>query len=283
MSCRDIKSSEIDSILNCNSIPVRKIQNIAVFINDKVASLSLDSGCEGDCITLAECQRLNIPVSSLSHSDQVLPTQADGKSPLRVVGKTQFIAVRGNIQFKFDGYVTSDLQSPILCGGSFLERNLIVQELHKKRIIVAGKYYIEETPFYCPNPYPTVEVSSIRCPNPQKIHIFSNRVLFAMPGDTIDIELPTNLGSVTNFLVSSTYEDGFDYWYPQHILAKNGKISIQNTSKDPGNWDQERTQLKLTPVTESNHFRKVSPTFWRQTYDSCKSTTGENTFQLNEG
>ena len=36
--------------LMCNNIPVRKIQNVAFFVNGKVAQLALDSGCEGDCI-----------------------------------------------------------------------------------------------------------------------------------------------------------------------------------------------------------------------------------------
>ena len=83
----DIRINGCNSTLQCNSIPVRKIQNIAVFVNNKVASLSLDSGCEGDCITIAECQRLGISVTPLSPSDRVLPTQADGKSPLKVLGK----------------------------------------------------------------------------------------------------------------------------------------------------------------------------------------------------
>ena len=95
----------------------------------------------------SECHRLNVPVTPLTHSDQVLPTQADGRSPLNVLGKAKFTARRGKIELNFDCYVTSNLQSPILCGGSFLERNLVVQELHKRRVVVAGKYYIEETPF----------------------------------------------------------------------------------------------------------------------------------------
>ena len=193
----------VNSGIQCNSIPVRKIQNIAVHINNIVASLSLDSGCEGDCITIAECHRLNLSVKPLDSTDQILPTQANGKSPLNVLGKVRFTATRGKIQFFFEGYVTSSLQSPILCGGSFLERNLIVQELHKRRIVVAGKYYIEETPFYCPYPNPTVDVSCISYSQIQGSKIYANKVLFALPGETIDINLPTALESESNYLIST--------------------------------------------------------------------------------
>ena len=78
--------------MKCNSIPVRKIQSIAVFVNNKVAQLSLDSECEGDCITESECHRLNIAINPLGPSDCLLPTQADGKSPLKVIGKAKFFA-----------------------------------------------------------------------------------------------------------------------------------------------------------------------------------------------
>ena len=100
--------------MKCNSIPVRKIQTVAMFVNNKVAQLSLDSGCEGDCITESECHRLNIAINPLGPSDRLLLTQADGKSPLKVTGKAKFLANRGKIEFLFDGYVTSELQSPIL-------------------------------------------------------------------------------------------------------------------------------------------------------------------------
>ena len=62
----------------CNSIPIRKIQNVAFMVNNKVVQLSLDSGCEGDCIRLDECKRLNIQIQPLDHTDTAIPTQADG-------------------------------------------------------------------------------------------------------------------------------------------------------------------------------------------------------------
>ena len=63
---------------------------------------------------------------------------------------------RGKISLKFDGYVTKDLQSPILCGAPFLSRNKIVQELQIRRIVVDNKHYIEETSPFCPNQWPDI-------------------------------------------------------------------------------------------------------------------------------
>ena len=131
-----------------------------MLINNTPALLSLDSGCEGDCICISECKRLNIPISPLDSSDTV-PTQADGHSPLEIVGKVNFECKRDNISLKFEGYATKNIQSKILCGAPFLERNKIVQELHNNKIIVDGRYHILESPPLCPNPVPTVQISHI--------------------------------------------------------------------------------------------------------------------------
>ena len=58
------KYSESHNI-SCSHIPIRKIQNVIFLINTKVAQLSLDSGCEGDCIHDDECKRLYIRIDLL--------------------------------------------------------------------------------------------------------------------------------------------------------------------------------------------------------------------------
>ena len=106
-----------------------------------------------------ECKRLNIRIDPLDNSDTNRPTQADGDSPLQIVGKTKFIATRGKIDLFYEGYVCKRLQSAILCGGPFIEKNKIVQELSNKRIVIDNKYYIMETSPMCPDPLPEPFVS----------------------------------------------------------------------------------------------------------------------------
>ena len=53
-----------------------------------------------------------------------------------------------NVSFKWSGFVAKTLNAEILCGGPFIERNKVVQELHNKRIIVDVKYhFMEDSPF----------------------------------------------------------------------------------------------------------------------------------------
>ena len=137
-------------------------------MNNKVALLSLDSGCEGDCILESECIRLNIPILPLDSTDTI-PTQADGYSPLQIKGKAKFQCERDKIILYFDGYVTTNMQSRILCGASFLTRNKVVQELHNNKIVIQGKYHIIESSPLCPNPLPSVQISHIKQQNKSEI------------------------------------------------------------------------------------------------------------------
>ena len=147
---------------------MRKIQKIAVYIHGKPAMLSLDSGCEGDCIRLDECHRLDIQIKPLDTSDDQIPTQADGKSSLNIVGKVKFEIERDKLIFKYEGYAAKNLQAAILCGGAFLERNKIVQELSEKRIRVNNKHFILESSPLCP---PTADIAVKQVTFPKSISV----------------------------------------------------------------------------------------------------------------
>ena len=210
---------------------MRKIQNISFYVNNKVAQLSLDSGCEGDCIRLDECKRLNINIVPLDHTDTQLPTQADGSSPLKIVGKASFSPYRNKISLFFDGYVVVNLQAPILCGAPFLDRNKIVQELHNRRIVVDNKHYFEETSPYCPNPVPTVDTSSITISNIQ----------FESHKDSITITLPTYSHGET-FMVAPIQDSSLNTWPAQVVTSENGEITIEKIE------DMNYSQNEATPT-----------------------------------
>ena len=111
------------------------------------------------------CKHLGIEVLPLDANDHKVPTQADGESPLEILGQAKFTATRDKVTFYFEGYVVKRLNAGILCGGPFMERNKLVQELHNKRIIVDGKHiFLENSPF-CPNPTPEVSVKHIDSSN----------------------------------------------------------------------------------------------------------------------
>ena len=229
----------------CNNIPVRKIQNVAFFINGKVAQLALDSGCEGDCIREDECYRLNLEIVPLDNTDTNIPTQADGKSILNVIGKVKFTATRDKIMLQFDGYVTKSLQSPILCGSPFLVRNKIVQELHNRRIVIDGKFYIEETSHYCPNPIPEVNVSNLS--------LSPLTGSFLEPHQSIVITTADNI-SDGNYVVIPKDESLLSTWHPQIVTSNQGKIVLDNASDQYEFIEHNEPLFMIQPVLHTSSF-----------------------------
>ena len=142
------------------ALPVRKVQTVSANINNKIETLTIDSGSEGNCMRQDICQKLGLPVVPLDADDSSVPTQADGQSPLDIVGQTEFIATRGNIEFFWKGYVATSLSANILCGGPFMERNEIVQELHNQRLYV-GKHILQENSPFKPSPDPEISIANI--------------------------------------------------------------------------------------------------------------------------
>ena len=146
-------------------VPTRTIQKFTFLNQGKQAVLSIDSGSEGDCMLETEASRLNLKILPLDKEDKV-PRQADGISPLEVVGVVKTTFARGPNILHFHGYVVKTLSQPILCGTPFICRNKIVQHMHKRLMMIGDNVVLEDPPFYPGNNLPfTVQQSSIPAQN----------------------------------------------------------------------------------------------------------------------
>ena len=134
-------------------IPTRSIQKFSFLNSGSQVTLSIDSGCEGCCMTEAEANRLKIPIIPLDPADKT-PNQADGCTPLYPLGAAIMTFTRDNLTTYWHGYVVKNLSQPILCGTPFISRNNIVQHLHKNLMMVGDKVILEDPPMYPGNNLP---------------------------------------------------------------------------------------------------------------------------------
>ena len=137
-----------------NLIPTRTIQKFTFLSSGKQAVLAIDSGCEGNCIRLDEVRRLDLDIIPLE-PDDLVPNQADGKSPLHTLGSVICTFQRNGLQLKFHGYVVKQLSQPILCGLPFMAANDITQYINKGIMVVQGKTFLEDPPLNPGNKLPT--------------------------------------------------------------------------------------------------------------------------------
>ena len=204
--------------------------------------LTLDSGATVSFITLAEATRLNMSICKASQ----LVSQADGETRLHVIGEVHDEFIRGEIKFAFKALVVKKLNdATILVGMNFLVENEICQEPFKRRIIVQGKYFIEETPskFIYPSSFVTSKMVKI------------NKLTPLFPDTCFEINLPKELPPNCKLIVDSTDQANKNKdWLCQEVQAVNRSIRIENLTKQPImlGKNQDTSIIKIRPVVTKN-------------------------------
>ena len=145
-----------------NIIPTRPIQKFTFLCKNRQAVLAVDSGCEADCMTETEAKRLKLKILPLEQHDRT-PNQADGVTPLNVIGAAIATFYRNDIQTHWHGYVVKHLSQPILCGLPFIETNNITQNISRKTMTIGTRVIMEDPPLSPGSPFP-FNVSQIENP-----------------------------------------------------------------------------------------------------------------------
>ena len=103
-----------------------------LFYNSHVVHLTLDSGAEANCISLAEVRKLKINIEPAGQ----LASQLDS-SNLKVLGEVHINFTRSNITFKFEALVVPKINKASILGGMpFLKTNLVTIPFHEDYVKV---------------------------------------------------------------------------------------------------------------------------------------------------
>ena len=123
---------------------------------------------------------MGIPIKPTSH----LAVQADGKM-LETVGESGNVQLTRNAYvFNFDALLIKDLDSDIIVGESFLEKNDIGVRSARKQIIIKGTDVISYALPQVSDSTPSMRrVSTFMCRAPSKLTT-------VLPGDYITIDAP---------------------------------------------------------------------------------------------
>ena len=215
-------------------------QVISVYIDNKVAHITIDSGATVSFIVESEAKRLNLEIQSASQ----LARQADGCTMMHIIGEVHGKANRGMVDFVIHALVVPKLDgAQILAGMNFLMENKVCQEPFKRRIIVDNKYTIEETPaaLIYPSTLPFTKTVKIK-----KIKALFNE-------DVFEFELPGEYPPNSKVIVDSTDQANRDKnWLFQEIEAVNRTLKIVNDSghvKTLGK-NKDTSIIKIRPVVD---------------------------------
>ena len=100
-------------------VQVRQSPYFDVFCGHQVVRVTVDSGATGNMIKTSTVHSIGGVINPSSQSAH----QADGSSPLDVVGETKLFFTREGKEFIFEGLVIDNLDVDILAGTPFIEHN----------------------------------------------------------------------------------------------------------------------------------------------------------------
>ncbi|XP_071089210.1 uncharacterized protein [Haliotis cracherodii] len=210
-----------------NRVSVRQSPYMNAFYGHNVICLTLDSGATGNMISQTTARRLGIAVTKSSQSAH----QADGSSPLHIVGETRVTLSRDNKDFIFEGLVVENLDVELLAGTPFMEVNDVAVRPAKRQITLGDgttfQYGNQETH----SSHHTVRRAHVlRAPkSPTTI----------WPGDFIELSLPDDLihsddtFAVEPRLTGDLFKDHKVWPAPDIVSSVSGKIRIPNDTKEP--------------------------------------------------
>ena len=143
--------------------------------------MTINSGATGNMIRLSTVQKVKVEICKSAQSAH----QADGSSPLKVIGETKLSFTCRQQVFQFEGLVVENLDVEVLAGTPFMEANDIALRLAKHLITLAdASFFTYSSSDDCSTQQTVRGAVVLRAPATSTT---------LRPGDYIELELPQDL------------------------------------------------------------------------------------------
>ena len=222
-------------------VQTRQSPYFDVFYGHYTVRVTLDSGATGNMIRHATAVRLGLRITPSAQSVH----QADGSSPLRVMGETRTAFTRNGKELRFEGLVVADLDVEVLAGTPFMEAHDITIRPAKREVSIG-----DDATFVYGSAAGVGAAARrafvLRAP-PQANVIW--------PGGFIELQLPEGAESDADYAIEPRTDavrrsDDAQLWpRPDIVSSVAGRIRIANLSPAP------------QPLRRHEHFCQVSPVF----------------------
>lgn len=228
------------------AVQVRQSPYIDTFYKHHHARIILDTGATCNMIRLSAARRLGAHMAPSSQSAH----QADGSSPMKVVGETRLTFHRGANKFQFEGLVVEDLDVDILAGTPFMSSNDISVRPAKRLITLADgavfSYGSNDTELARNAVRRTITLRAP--PSPTTI----------WPGEFLEISLPPDAPSDAAYAMEPRLDshmskgDAMHGWpHPGVIPSVAGRIRIPNLSDEPHVLKRHQHFCQVDPLSAS--------------------------------
>jgi hypothetical protein len=205
-------------------VQVRQSPYIDVFYDHHSARITIDSGATGNMISLSTVKRFGASIRKSSQSAR----QADGSSPLHIIGETSISFTRDKQQLCFEGLIVENLDVDILAGTPFMECNDVSIRPAKRQVIFGnGTIYLYDSMDKSLSRHAIRRAHVIRAPATSTT---------VWPGDYLEINIPGDNPVDCVYALEPTREPSksLTAWpQPSIVSSVAGKIRIPNLTTEP--------------------------------------------------
>ena len=199
------------------------------FYRHHALRLTIDTGAETNMMRASIAKHIGAKITKSSQT----ALQADGRTPLSVVGETRVSLFRHGRSLTLEALVVEDLDVDILAGTPFMTLNDIAVRPARQEIIIAGSDVASYDSSKTPQAYHAIRACHLlRAPR-------VNTTVW--PGEFIEVDAPPELLEDSSVAiepridsVSSSHLKPTHAW-PQPVIvqAVGGKLRLINDTKDP--------------------------------------------------
>ena len=262
----DQDNTKVYPAISARRVNIKQSPHFKAFYRHYPLRVILDTGAETNMIRAHTARYMGINITKTNQS----ALQADGMTPLTVVGETHITLTRNNIPLTLDALVIEDLDEDVLAGMPFLTSNDIAIHPAKCQITIGGNEVVQYGGTKKTSPHHSVRrahAEILRAPT-------INTTLW--PGDFIELEVPDVYSPDTALAVeprtisaTNQFTKPTTVWPSPYITeAVAGKIRLINSSSEPRFLRKNEQFCQVRPVT---HIPDIDPTHDTVTIPSPKS------------
>ena len=227
LSCNDSEPSKLRVVSALRRVSTKKSPFFKAFYKQFPLQLTLDTGAEVSMVKASSVNLIGVPIKKSNHT----ALQADGITPLDIVGECHFTLCRDGIELQLEALVVNDLDVDILAGIPFMSTNDIAIYPSKHKIVIRDQisiHYGSQSGEQNPNSQTHVRRTQaflIRAPDTSSV---------IWPGCYGEFNVPKELDQDGVLAVEPDSSSRTFSWPDPHITeAVAGKIRILNNTSEP--------------------------------------------------
>ena len=204
-------------------VSTKKSPTMKAFFKHHPLTVTLDTGAELSMIKHSVAQGIGATIKPTTQN----AIQADGSTPLKILGETHITLTRGSHNLLLDALVVDNLDVEILAGIPFMVHNDIAIRPSRHELTIGDSDIVS---------YASHGTDHSGSSSRQAFVLRISSPTVVWPGEYVEVDVPSNINKDATLAIEKRYDcqQPISEWpSPQIVEAIDGKVRILNNSQEP--------------------------------------------------